>query len=303
MELQQMRYFLAVAEREHFTRAAEDLHVSQPHLSRSVRELERELGVELIRRTTRSVRLTPAGQVLLDRLSHALNGIESACAECQAVHDGIRGRLRLGFVGSVTYSWLPLLVRSLRRKYPDVEVQIHSEMLTGPQVAALHDDVLDVGIMRTPADTSLHSVLLAQESLVAALPSGHSSADAETVDLTDLSNERFITYANRAGSTTYRLVLEACLQSGFAPHSALAVDDTHTLVSLVAADMGVALVPESTTRFAVDGVCYRSLRTEHPRLDLVACWTDDLDKSPLVANFVDLCRRLAQPTTDTTSGH
>ena len=291
-----MRFFLAVAEREHFTRAAEELHVSQPHLSRSVRELERELGVELIRRTTRSVRVTPAGRVLRDRLSTALCDIDSACAESQAVHAGFRGRLRLGFVGSVTYSWLPLLVRSFRREYPDVEVQIQSEMLTGPQVTALHDDVIDVGIMRTPGDAGLHSVLLAQEPLVVALPSGHLCADADTVDLADLSGERFITYANRAGSTTYRLVLEACLQSGFAPQTALAVDDTHTLISLVAADMGVALVPESATRFAVDGVCYRSIPGQYPHLDLMACWAHHLDESPLVANFVNLCRNLAGST-------
>lgn len=295
MELQQLRYFLAVARLEHFSRAADELHVSQPHLSRLMRAFERELGVELFRRTTRSVALTPAGRVLRDRLARALDDIEAACAEARAVHAGLRGRIRLGFVGSVTYSWLPLLVRSFREAYPDVEVEIHSEMLTGPQVSALREGSLDVGIMRTPGDPSLHNVLLAHEQLVVALPAGHPYAGTEPLDPAVLANDRFINYANRSGSTTRRVVLEACLQAGFAPQTELAVDDTHTLVSLVAAGIGVALVPASTTRFAVDGVCYRSLPDRYPHLDLVACWTEESESSPLVTNFAELCRNVREP--------
>lgn len=290
-----MRYFVAVAEREHFTRAAEDLHVSQPHLSRLVRSLEHELGVTLIQRTTRSVQLTPAGRVLRDRLSRALDDIDAACEECRSVHAGFRGRLRLGFVGSVTYSWLPLLVRSFRRKYPDVQVEIFSEMLTGPQVTALHDDAIDVGVMRARADhDNLNELVLAREGLVVALPSEHAQAAADTVDLRELADERFMMYADQAGSTTYRLVLESCLRAGFAPQITQTADDTHTLISLVAANMGVALLPESATTFAVNGVCYRPLGPDYPRLDLVACWSRDISSDPLTRNFVDLCRQLAR---------
>lgn len=298
MDLQQLRYFLSVAEREHFTQAAEAMHVSQPHLSRLVRNLEHELGIQLLQRTTRSVRLTVAGEVFRDRVSAGLKEIDSAARDAQAAHAGFRGQLRIGFVGSVTYSWLPLLVRTFRELYQDVTIRIFNDMLTENQVSALHEGVIDVGIMRPPSDADVQKIVLASEELVVALPSDDPHAEHDRVQLDELSSAQFIMYTSEASSAMYRQTLEACFQAGFVPQVALSVGDTHTLISLVAAGMGLALIPKSACSFAVDGVSYRKLEAPQSRIDLLACWEGDLNGKPILANFTRICRQLSQAGSD-----
>lgn len=296
MDIERLRYFVALADHQHFTKAAESLHISQPYLSRVVRSLEAELKVKLVDRTTRQVRLTPAGQTFSVRIAHALNEFDLACKEVRDVDAGLAGRLRVGFVGSITYSWLPHLVRTFRRRYPGVEVAITSEMLTGVQDAALRMGHLDVGVMRGPRDPSLESVILAREGLYVAIPTDHrlSRSAGEPIDVSELRDERFISYADSAGSTTHRLVVESCMRTGFHPDIGWTVDDTHTLVSLVAAGMGVALTPAATRNFAVEGVSYFPVAEGNAvTMDLLACWTPESADFPLVRNFGRLCEELA----------
>lgn len=290
MELQQLRYFIAVAEHMHFTKAAEHLHVSQPHLSRAVRALEDELDIVLFQRSTRRIHLTEAGTVFLHQLRHVFDDLDGACRSARAVHTGYRGRLRLGFVGSVTYSWLPRLVRRFRSAYPDVDVDIRSEMLTGWQAEALRADRLDAGVLRTPVqDPDLHTATLAVEPMVLALPANHPLASADTaVPVTALRDERFINYSDTLSSATHRVVLATCLDAGFAPRTTQAVADTHTLVSLVAAGIGVALVPAATQHFAVTGVEYRQLANRPPSIELAVAWLGELEGRPILANFIRL---------------
>lgn len=290
MELQQLRFALTVAEHLHFTRAAEHLHVSQPHLSREIRALEAELEVMLFQRNTRRIQLTDAGQVFVRQLRHVLEDLDAACRAARAVHSGRRGRIRLGFVGSVTYSWLPHLVQRFRSSYPDVDVDIRSEMLTGWQVEALHADRLDAGVLRAPVnDPRIRTTTLATEPMVLALPDNHPLTEhTDAVSLAAARDEQFITYGDTTSSATHTLMLAACLKAGFTPHVGQTVADTHTLVSLVAAGMGVALVPESTTHFAVPGVRYRRLRGHPPHIELALAWTGDLRQRPLLTNFVQL---------------
>ena len=152
MELRHLRYFVAVAEERHFGRAAARLHMAQPPLSQQIRQLETELGLQLLRRTTRRVELTAAGEAYLVRARQIIAAVSSAAGEAQRVAAGLQGRLVIGCVGSATYSLLPQLVRTLRDELPDVEVSVQGEMLAPDQVGALLAGRIDLGLLRPPVD-------------------------------------------------------------------------------------------------------------------------------------------------------
>jgi DNA-binding transcriptional LysR family regulator len=148
MELRHLRYFRAVAEERHFGRAATRLHMAQPPLSQQIKQLEDELGVRLLRRTTRRVDLTPAGEAYLVRVRSILDAVDAAGDEAQRIGSGLEGRLVVGCVGSATYSLLPALARALREQLPGVDFGFRGEMLSPDQVAALRDGSIDLGLLR-----------------------------------------------------------------------------------------------------------------------------------------------------------
>ena len=152
MELRHLRYFRAVAEELHFGRAAERLHIAQPPLSQQIRQLERELGVTLLVRSTRKVELTPAGSAYLTRAVAILDAVDDATEQAQRIAEGVEGRLAIGCVGSATYSLLPRLVRALRERLPGVEVSIRGEMLAPAQISALLAGEIDLALLRPPVD-------------------------------------------------------------------------------------------------------------------------------------------------------
>ncbi len=173
MELRHLRYFVAVAEELHFGRAAQRLQMAQPPLSQQIRQLEQELGVELLYRTKRTVRLTEAGLAFLHQARQILVQSEQAIEVAQRASRGEVGRLAIGFVGSATYSLLPTAVRSFRHQFPDVRLMLH-EMTTSEQIEALHDDRIQVGFIRPPiSDDKLSVETVLQESFVAVLPEAH----------------------------------------------------------------------------------------------------------------------------------
>jgi DNA-binding transcriptional LysR family regulator len=260
MELRHLRYFVAVAEELHFARAAARLHMAQPPLSQQIKALESELGVQLLERSTRRVDLTPAGERFLERARTLLEAAEAAASEARRVHDGELGLVRIGFTGSATYELLPRLTRRLRAELPGLTLQLHGEMLTPSQVRSLKEHVIDLGFLRPPVrDPALDVLVLRKEPLVAVLPESHPLARRSSVVLADLADEPFITYPSHQASVTHDAVIEACERAGFVPREPQEVAETSTLVSFVAAGLGVALVPESVQHLQITGAVYRPI--------------------------------------------
>lgn len=306
IETRHLRCFLAVAQTLHFGQAAERLHLAQPAVSKAIRQLESELGVQLLTRTTRSVSLTPAGQVYAERAQAISDQLAQAGGAARATADGRTGTLRLGVTGSASYGYLPELARVAAAAMPDVRLRVRTEMLTPQQEKALLDDQLDLGVLRPPvASPDLEHLVIRSERLVVALPAGHRLAGATTqtaqapVALADLAADSFVTYGDDTGSVVLRQVLDACQQAGFVPHRPHQVSETSTAVALVAASLGVALVPESAGALTLDGVVFRELDSQQ-RVDLALAWPAGT-RRPVVARLLEALHAegLAPPPTRT----
>lgn len=283
MELRRIQYFVAVAEEAHFGRAAERLQMAQPPLSQQIKALEAEMAVVLFHRTTRKVELTAAGERFLQRARGILAAVDDAVTEAGQVADGMLGRIAIGFTGSATYDLLPSLVRALRADLPGIELDIHGEMLTPDQVAALIDGSLDLGLLRPPVRSSALDVqVLRREPLIAVLPEHHTLADRDRVRLSDLRDDPFITYPSRNRSVVYDAVIETCQRAGFVPASVHEVAETSTLVSFVAAGLGVALVPASVQHLRITGATYLPLAGTTREVELALAVRAG-ETSPLVA--------------------
>lgn len=296
MELRHLRYFVAVAEERHFGRAAERLHIAQPPLSQQIRRLESELGEPLLYRTTRSVELSPAGEVLLQRAREILAAAEAAVADARRAAHGEYGRLAVGFTGSSTYEMLPALAAALRRELPGVALELRGELLTPAQVARLIDGTLDLGLLRPPVrERELSIEVLRSEPLIAVLPESHPLAALDSVPLEQLGAEPFVTYPSHFRSVLHDAVQDACEAHGFKPRAAHEVAETATLVSFVAAGLGVSLVPASVRHMTVRGAIYRPLSEDNPQVELAAAWRRDDDR-PVLARALDVIRRHLRDT-------
>jgi DNA-binding transcriptional LysR family regulator len=295
MELRHLRYFVAVAEECHFGRAARRLHIAQPPLSQQIRQLEAELGVQLLTRSTRRVELTPAGARYLDRARSILAGVAAAGEEAALVAEGRIGRVAIGFTGSATYELLPSLSRTLRQQSPGLELDLRGELLTPSQVEGLLDGTLDVGFLRPPVqapEIEVHP--LRREPLVVVLPEAHAQAAREEVALADLADEPFISYPSQHRSVVHDAVLDACQAAGFTPR-ATEVAETSTLVSFVAAGLGVALVPASVQHLRITGSVYRPLAGHSPTVELAVA-TRRGETSPAVLRVLALAGDLMRET-------
>jgi DNA-binding transcriptional LysR family regulator len=270
MELRHLRYFRAVAEELHFGRAAQRLHIAQPPLSQQIRQLERELDVTLFTRSTRRVELTAAGEAYLKRAIAVLDAIDDAGQQARRIASGVEGHLTIGCVGSVTYSVLPRLVRALRDELPHVEISIRGEMLAPAQLDALLAGDIDIALLRPPVENAgILCETLRRDRLVAALPAEHSLARRDLLHIGDLRGEDFIAHAGQGRSVMGGLLAAVCADAGFAPRIRHEVSETSTLVTLVAAGLGVAVVPAPTADLDVAGVTYRQLEPSSLGVDLV----------------------------------
>jgi len=260
MELRHLRYFVAVARAQNFTRAAESLHMAQPPLTRQIQDFEAELGLQLIRRGTRPVELTEAGRVLFEQAVQILERTD----ELRAMADRLRlaqgRRFSIGFVGSSLYGDLPALIRRFRAMRPNVEVLL-LEMTTLEQLAALKEGRIDAGFGRILFDdAAIERHLLRNEPLVAALPGGHPIlATSSPVSLADLARETLIIYPKAPRPSYADQVLSVFRDRGLKPANVHEVRELQTALGLVAAESGVCLVPVSVTRLRRDNVEYRDL--------------------------------------------
>lgn len=289
MELRHLRYVLAVGEERSFTRAAERLHVAQPSLSVQVKALEAELGVELFDRSRRTIQVTAAGEAMMDEARSILRHVERSTAHVKQTGAGYAGRLALGFVPSASNAVLPPLVRAFTAAHPDVTLDL-LEMAPRELFAGIHAARLDICCLYLPfEDDALQSVVISEEEFIVALPSGHVLADAPEVDVRALREQPFVLPANHGMPGLHAQVLAICRDAGFYPR---AVQEdvwlVQTIVGLVGAGAGVALVPANARALTPDGVVYRSLAgpVTH-RVQMAAVWRRG-DGSPLLSQFVNL---------------
>lgn len=293
VELRHLHYFIAVAEELHFSRAAERLCISQPPLSQQIRSLEDELGIKLFERTKRQVQLTEAGKVFLERSYLVVAQLEQAIAVTQQIGRGEVGQLALGFVDSAMYTLLPEILRVFREQFPVVELRLH-ELTTAQQIQALYDKQIDIGIVRSVISESGLSVeCLLHESLVLALPENHPFSTQTQVSLSSLADEFFILFPAKLGPIFYEQIIHSCQQAGFRPKVAQEAVQMQTIIGLVAAGLGIAIVPASMQNFHRSGVIYRPLQEQIPNTGLYLTWRQH-DSSPVIRAFLSLARKTMQ---------
>lgn len=274
LSLDQLAGFVAVAEERHFGRAAERLRMTQPPLSRQVQKLEREVGAVLLERTSRGVVPTAAGEALLAEARRLLALAAAAPRVARRVAEGRAGRLAIGFTATAALSVLGRMLAETDAVLPDVIVDL-GEHVSSQQLDRLRDGRLDLGLLRSaPAGEGFRSRLVHRERFVAALPSRHRLAAASTVDAADLTGADMISY-DPAAARYFDELSDAVLR-GVQPRSVQRVAQVHSMVALVAAGRGVALVPESIGALHWDGVALRPLAGwDDPVVELRAVWRDD----------------------------
>ncbi len=296
MELRHLRYFVTVAEELHFGRAAERLSIVQPSLSQQIQQLEKELGFPLLYRTKRSVELTDAGKVFLVEAKRVLTQVQEAKRAAQRASRGEVGRLVVGYISSSTYDLLPLMLRVYRERFPAVEVGLR-ELTTQEQVRALEEEYIHVGLLRLPINAPLVKVeVVRREPIVCVLPEEHPLASHERIAVSLLADEPFVLQSSHRGGGYYIQLMKLCLSSGFTPNVVQEVTEMHTIVSLVAAGMGVSLVPLSARNIRSQGVVYRELEGPPALTEMAVAWLR-YSRSTLVQNFLAVARETATSLT------
>ncbi|MBB5982307.1 LysR family transcriptional regulator [Kribbella solani] len=322
MELRQLRSFVVVAEELNVGRAATRLHLTQPSLSRQIAALEHDLGVELFARIKRRFVLTAAGETFLADAKDLLRRSDEAVRTAQRTQRGELGTLRLRFVQSATFEVLPRLLGAFRQAYPEVVLDLEAST-TLRQTQALHDGRIDVGLLRpnTPAPTGttsaggaaagagaagagagapggaggaavvrlagLESRVVAEDALVVALPAGHRLAGRKRLRLAELADESFVLYSRPTGPAVHDTIVGYCRAAGFTPRIEQDAADVQTIVSLVAAGLGISLLISPTPPSNPAAVVYRELSDDLPCWQLSAAWSPD-NRSPALARFLDL---------------
>ena len=284
MELRHLRYFATLAETLNFARAAARLSISQPPLSRQIRDLEERLGVKLFDRDTRGVRLTPAGAALLPFARRLLLDADAFAEGACHVARGDVGAVRVGFISIVAYSVLPRVLPGFRRAHPGIRLHLR-EATSDVQVAALHAGELDVAIVLAPlSEPGLQMTPLLAEPLIAALPARRRWP--RRIALRVLEQEPFVLFPREAGVPLHDLIVGACRAAGYVPRVEQEAIQMATIVSLVAAGMGVALVPDSLRNMRRAGVVYRPLAEAAPRATIGLAWRAR-ETSRAVATFAN----------------
>lgn len=292
MELRHLRYFVMLAEELHFRRAAERLHMAQPPLSQQIRQLETELGFQLLHRTKRTVQLTEAGQVFLRESRRILQQLEQAIEMGRQISRGEMGQLTIGFVSSAAYNVLPEILRKFRTAVPSVALELH-ELTSDQQLQWLRERRIDIGLIRPPIeDDEFCFQVIFQEPLMLALPEVHFLAKQAQVSLRSLFNQPFILFPRGLAPGLYDQIISLCQQANFSPFVAQEAIQMQTIVSLVAAEMGVAIVPASLQNLQRTGVVYKTIEEPTPNVAIAAIWRCN-NSSATVQRFLDIARQIS----------
>ncbi|WP_263384728.1 LysR substrate-binding domain-containing protein [Granulicella arctica] len=297
VELRHLRYFVAVAEELHFGRAAERLHLSQPPLSQQIRSLESILGYTLFIRTSRSVKLTAAGEAYLERARRTLRNVQRDIEETRSIGQGEVGSLHIGFVGSAVLTTLPAIFRAYRNAYPRVHLHLH-ESFTADVMQGLENRTLDAGILRDgDAVKTLHVTTLFSEPYVAVLPTSHPCAHQKTISPGSLRDDPFVYYPRTAGARAFEKPLTLFEEHGFRPRIVQEASHWLTILSLVGAGLGVSVAPACVERIAVPGVVCIPFRSAKIVSNIELARTVG-DTRPIVEHFAQIATsapRLRRP--------
>ena len=259
LELRHLRYFLAVADTLHFSKAAQRLGIAQPPLSQQIRRLEEIVGHRLFDRTTRGVKLTQAGKLLAENARATLEKLHDDLAQVRRLGRGEEGTLTVGFSGSVMFTALPVAIESYRRRYPKVELRLR-EMVTSAQISALLDGTVDLAFLRDGDPTQgIEMSTLLREPYVAVLPEHHALASKRSLRVKDLHGEPFIFFARRMGPLAFDRTMACCETAGVRPNIVQEAPQWPTLVRLVAAGLGVSLAPACVATILIPGAIFRSM--------------------------------------------
>jgi len=299
-DLRQLRYFVAVAEELSFTRAALRLHLSQPPLSQQILALEQDLGVRLLDRTRRSVALTGPGRVFLEQARQILGKADEARRQVVAAAAGYTGQLHLAYTVSVSFH--PALPQTLLRFgqiAPNVRLQL-DEMYTEPQFAALLSGEIDVGFVRDEPTREqdarkLRLNVIDREPLLLALPTGHPLASRSSLSLEEVADSPFVSQPRELAATLYDRLVQLAVKAGFQPRIVQHAQQLNGLLALVAAGLGLALVPASMRSVRLTGVCYVPLEDPEAYLLLAAACRAD-DRSPALQQFLAIVAETAANT-------
>ncbi|WP_113625568.1 LysR substrate-binding domain-containing protein [Pectobacterium peruviense] len=297
MEFRHLRYFLAVAEELHFTRAAEKLNIGQPPLSQQIQSLERELGVTLFNRTRRSVALTEAGEHLVIQAKEILRMSGDLRAELRDIEQGKTGELRIGFTTTGLFvDELSLPLKTYRRSYPDVRVSL-SEMYSRQQFDALLHQEIDIGYVRLTPETrqdGLDIRILRRDRLCVVLPDDHPKATADSLTLYDMRNEPFIFYPEQSGAAVPERVRRLCLRAGFTPVVVQEAAEVLTHIGLVAAGVGISVLLRPVDRLRPGGVVFIPLADDDAEL-CMALVTRSEERNMRILNYINLAVSTSSP--------
>lgn len=287
MELRHIRYFLAVAEEGHFTRAAAKIGIGQPPLSQQIRDLEEEIGTPLFHRVAHGAELTEAGKAFLAGVRQMPLLAERAAIAAQRAARGETGSLRVGFISSAAFNAVVVAaIRAFRRAYSDVYLTLE-EASTMRLLAGLHEGSLDAAFLRPgePGYESLEYHLLSEEPMMVALPESHPATQRQEIDIAALKGDALVLFPREMGPTLYDTIIATCRRAGFDPKIGQMAPQLASVVTLVAAELGVSIVPASMSQLRIKGVAYRPIGGQPPiaRLGLAH---RHADTSPVVRNFV-----------------
>ncbi|MGW3360004.1 LysR substrate-binding domain-containing protein [Streptomyces bungoensis] len=283
--LAQLTSFVAVAEELHFTRAAERLNMTQPPLSRQIQLLENDLGVQLLDRTNRTVKLTPAGRTFLTEARRILNQSEHATLAVHRVSTGETGAIAVGFTAASAYSALGSLLETAQAALPGVEILLQ-ELVTRDQLEALGEGSLDLGLARPSATgPDLVSRPAVREGLVAALPAGHRlAAGTGPMHVEDLTGEDFLMYSPIEARYFHELLVNVLRTAGAQPVFTQYLTQVHSMLALVNGGWGIALVPEGAVRMRYGGIVFRPVDLPEPQpVELDYVWREGNDNPALKA--------------------
>jgi DNA-binding transcriptional LysR family regulator len=288
--IRSLNRFIAVAEELHFGRAAKRLHIVESALSREIQALERDLQFQLLDRTSRRIHLTLAGAVFLDHARVVVASLDAAVAAARRAAEGRTGLIRIGFVGSTTFEFLPAVLRFFRREWPEVELML-SEMTTAELLQQVQQERIHVGFVRWAGPAEREELLVetvAREPLAIAIPVNHPLVKRARIHPKALAGESFIVYPQLSMSTWEVLLRNICKNAGFEPNVVQRTVQIHTAISLVSAGIGIALVPFTASNSPQKGVAYRRLAGA-TLVDLLVVSKRD-ESSEAVRNFMNVVR-------------
>ncbi|MGG0651081.1 LysR substrate-binding domain-containing protein [Bacillus mycoides] len=289
MDIRKMKYFITVAEELNFSRAAERLMMAQPPLSQEIRKLEEELGIQLLHRTKRMVELTDAGKIFLEGARQTLLQVDRTIKETQLADEGKIGHLIIGFVDS-TETVIDIL-KTFRERFPKIQL-ILREMTTDQKIKALYEKQIHIGFIRSKQNNEiLVSEVCSEECLKLVLHEEHPLVSLHNISIKSLVDEPFILFPRHFGTNFYDLIISYFWEHGVSLNIVQEAIQMQTIVNLVAAGMGISVVPSSVESYKKSGVMYKDIQENTPKINLYVGWRQD-EKSVVLENFLTVVREV-----------